>query len=140
MRQQIFFEEHANYLFAFVVYKNTHLTDYERMRTGDSNIDKINKRFAEMKSRIHTMSMILFDELDDDFNMMIEEKYKVDSFWCSLIINGKKFDDFSEVELWEEVFQHDLSHNRTTISLVYHDKLTIRIILSMILEVIFFST
>ena len=120
-----FFEEHANYLFAFVVYKNTHLTDYERMRTGDSNIDKINKRFAEMKSRIHTMSMILFDELDDDFNMMIEEKYKVDSFWCSLIINGKKFDDFSEVELWEEVFQHDLSHNRTTISLVYHDKLTI---------------
>ena len=120
-----FFEDHANYLFAFVVYKNTHLTDYERMRTGDSNIDKINKRFAEMKSRIHTMSMILFDELGDDFNMMIEEKYKVDSFWCSLVINGKKFDHFSEVELWEEVFQHDLSHHRTAIPLVYHDQLTI---------------
>ncbi len=120
-----FFEEHANYLFAFVVYKNTHLTDYERIRTGDSNIDKINKRFAEMKSRIHTMSMILFDELGDDFNMMIEEKYKVNSFWCSLVINGKKFDDFSEVELWEEVFQHNLYHHRTAIPLVYHDKLTI---------------
>ena len=120
-----FFEEHANYLFAFVVYKNTHLTDYERIRTGDSNIDKINKRFAEMKSRIHTMSMTLFDELGDDFNMMIEEKYEVNSFWCSLVINGKKFDDFSEFELWEEVFQHDLSHNRTAIPLVYRDKLTI---------------
>jgi hypothetical protein len=120
-----FFEEHANYLFAFVVYKNTHLTDYERMRTGDSNIDKINKSFAEMKSRIHTMSMILFDELGDDFNMMIEEKYKVDSTWCSLVINGKKFDDFSEVELWEEVLKHNLLHNRTAISLVNRDKLTI---------------
>ena len=132
-----FFEEHANYLFAFVVYKNTHLTDYERIRTGDSNIDKINKRFAEMKSRIHTMSMILFDELGYDFNMMIKEKYKVDSSWCSLVINGKRFDDFSEVELWEEVlqlsevelweevFQHNLYHHRTTIPLVYHDKLTI---------------
>ena len=120
-----FFEEHANYLFAFVVYKNTHLTDYERMRTGDSNIDKINKSFAEMKSTIHTMSWIFFNDLGDDFNMMIEEKYKVDSFWCSLVINGKKFDHFSEVELWEEVFQHNLYHHRTAIPLVYHDKLTI---------------
>ena len=118
-----FFEKHANYLFAFVVYKNTHLTDYERIRTGDSNIDKINKRFAEMKSRIHTMSMTLFDELGHDFNMMIREKYKVNSFWCSLVINGKKFDHFSKVELWEEVLQ--LYHHRTAIPLVYHDKLTI---------------
>lgn len=120
-----FFEEHANYLFAFVVYKNTHLTDYERMRTGDSNIDKINKSFAEMKSTIHTMSQIFFNDLGNDFNMMIEEKYKVNPTWCSLVINGKKFDNFLEVELWEEVFKHDLPHNRPTISLVYHDKLTI---------------
>ena len=120
-----FFEDHANYLFAFVVYKNTHLTDYERIRTGDSNIDKINKSFAEMKSTIHTMSQIFFNDLGDNFNMMIEEKYKVDSTWCSLVINGKKFDNFLEVELWEEVFKHDLSHNRTAIPLVYHDKHTI---------------
>lgn len=28
-----FLKDHANYLFAFVVYKNTHLTDYEKLQT-----------------------------------------------------------------------------------------------------------
>ena len=36
-----FFKDHANYLFAFVTYKNTHLTEYEKIRTGESAIDKM---------------------------------------------------------------------------------------------------
>ena len=47
-----FLRDHANYLFAFVVYKNTHLTDYEKLQTEDSNIDKINKDFLNMKENI----------------------------------------------------------------------------------------
>ena len=34
-----FLNDHANYLFAFIVYKNTHLTDYEKIQTGESNIE-----------------------------------------------------------------------------------------------------
>ena len=117
-----FLEDHANYLFAFIVYKNTHLTDYEKIQTGESNIDKINMKFLIMKLKIRTMSQMLFWRLSDNLRAEIEKKYKVDSLLCSLSINGKRFDDFTEVELWEEVLELNLSPNRTAVSLIHRNK------------------
>ena len=71
-----FFKDHANYLFAFVTYKNTHLTEYEKIRTGESTIDKINKRFSIMKSKINIMSQALLKELGNVLREKIDEKYK----------------------------------------------------------------
>ena len=42
-----FLKYHANYLFAFIAYKNTHLTDYEKIQKGNSNIDRINAEFSQ---------------------------------------------------------------------------------------------
>ena len=117
-----FLNDHANYLFAFIVYKNTHLTDYEKIQTGESNIDKINMKFLIMKLRIRTMSQMLFWRLSDNLRAEIEKKYKVDSLLCSLSINGKRFDDFTEVELWEEVLELNLSPNRTAVSLIHRNR------------------
>ena len=117
-----FLNDHANYLFAFIVYKNTHLTDYEKIQTGESNIDKINMKFLIMKLKIRTMSQMLFWRLSDNLRAEIEKKYKVDSLLCSLSINGKRFDDFTEVELWEEVLELNLSPNRTAVSLIHRNK------------------
>ena len=58
-----FLKDHANYLFAFVVYKNTHLTDYEKLQTEDSNIDKINKDFLNMRENIRKKIEELFNQL-----------------------------------------------------------------------------
>lgn len=58
-----FLRDHANYLFAFVVYKNTHFIDYEKLQTEDSNIDKINKDFLSMRENIRKKIEKLFDEL-----------------------------------------------------------------------------
>lgn len=40
-----FFKNHTNHLFAFIAYKNTHLTDYEMMQTGNSNIEAYSSVF-----------------------------------------------------------------------------------------------
>lgn len=113
-----FLKDHANYLFAFIVYKNTHLTDYEKIQTGESNIDKINMKFLIMKREIRAMSKVLFWELNDDLSAEIDKKYKVDSLLCSLSINGKRFDDFTEVELWKEALELNLPPNRTAALLI----------------------
>ena len=113
-----FLKDHANYLFAFIVYKNTHLTDYEKIQTGESNIDKINMKFLIMKWEIREMSRALFWGLNDDLIAEIDKQYKVDSLLCSLSINGKRFDDFTEVELWKEALKLNLSPNRTTVLLI----------------------
>lgn len=119
-----FLKDHANYLFAFIVYKNTHLTDYEKIQTGESNIDKINAEFSIMKWKIRVMSQMLFRELDDDLRAEIDKKYKVDSRLCSLSIKGKRFDDFTEFELWEEALELNLSPNRTAVLLIdYNEKI-----------------
>lgn len=112
-----FLKDHANYLFAFIVYKNTHLTDYEKIQTEESNIDKINIKFLIMKCEIRAMSQRLFRRLDDDLRAEIDKKYKVNSFLCSLSINVKRFYDFTEVELWREALNLNLSPNRTAVLL-----------------------
>ena len=113
-----FLKDHANYLFAFIVYKNTHLTDYEKIQTEESNIDKINMKFFIMKYEIRAMSQRLFRRLKNDLRAEIDKKYKVNSFLCSLSINGKRFDDFTEVELWQEALNLSLSPNRTAVLLI----------------------
>ena len=117
-----FFKYHANYLFAFVTYKNTHLTEYEKIRTGESTIDKINKRFSITKSEINIMSQALLKELGNALREKIEEKYKVDSFYCRLFFNKRYFRDFSDVELWKEVLRPNyLGSKRKSVSLIDHD-------------------
>ena len=118
-----FFKDHANYLFAFVTYKNTHLTEYEKIRTGESAIDKINKRFSIMKSEINIMSRTLLQELGDVLEEKIEEKYKVDLIRYRLFFNKRYFKEFSDIELWEEglqkeVFWPDLISKINSISLI----------------------
>ena len=113
-----FLKDHANYLFAFIVYKNTHLTDYEKIQTGESNIDKINMKFFITKWKIREMSTLLFWRLNDDLIAEIDKKYKVNSLLCSLYINGKRFDDFTEIELWKEALKLNLSPNRTAVLLI----------------------
>ena len=118
-----FFKDHANYLFAFVTYKNTHLTEYEKIRTGESAIDKINKRFSIMKSEINIMSWTLLQELGDVLEEKIEEKYKVDLIRYRLFFNKRYFKEFSDIELWEEglqkeVFWPDLISKINSISLI----------------------
>ena len=113
-----FLKDHANYLFAFIVYKNTHLTDYEKIQTGESNIDKINAKFLIMKWKIREMSRMLFRKLNDDLIAEINKKYKVNSLLCSLYINGKRFDNFTELELWKEALKLNLSPNRTAVLLI----------------------
>ena len=117
-----FLKDHATYLFAFIVYKNTHLTDYEKIQTGESNIDKINIKFFIMKWEIRAMSRMLFRKLNDDLRAEIDKKYKVDSLLCSLSINGKRFDNFTEFELWEEALELNLSPHRTAVSLIHRNK------------------
>ena len=116
-----FFKDHANYLFAFVTYKNTHLTEYEKIRTGESTIDKINKRFSIMKSEINIMSQNLLQELSDVLREKIDEKYKIHSIYCRLFFNKRYFDNFSDVELWEEGFRRNLGSKRYPVSLVHYD-------------------
>jgi len=113
-----FLEDHANYLFAFIVYKNTHLTDYEKIQTGESKLDEIYMKFFIMKWKIREMSRMLFWRLNDDLIAEIDKKYKVNSLLCSLYINGKRFDDFTEVELWKEALKLNLSPNRTAVLLI----------------------
>ena len=119
-----FLKDHANYLFAFIVYKNTHLTDYEKIKTGESNIDKINIKFLIMKLEIRKMIEVLFWRLKDDLIAEIDKKYKVNSLSCSLSINGKRFDDFTEVELWKEALMLNLylSPNRPAVLLIDRNK------------------
>ena len=123
-----FFKDHANYLFAFVTYKNTHLTEYEKIRTGESAIDKINKRFSIMKSKINIMSQTLLEELGDVLEEKIDEKYKVGSISYRLFFNKRYFKKFSDIELWKEGLREEglwkkgirpnLGYKRNSISLI----------------------
>ena len=73
-----------------------------------------------MKLEIKVMSWVLFRRLREALRAEIEKKYKVDSHFCSLSINGKRFDNFTEFELWEEVLELNLSPNRTAVSLIHY--------------------
>ena len=71
-----------------------------------------------MKREIRAMSQMLFRRLNADLIAEIDKKYKVNSLLCSLYINGKRFDDFTEVELWKEALELNFPPNRTAVRLI----------------------
>lgn len=121
-----FLRDHANYLFAFVVYKNTHLIDYEKLQTEDSNIDKINKDFLNMRENIRKKIEELFNQLAHDFRLWIAQENSLREIYMqhyTLSVNDESFDDFATIELWSKALSFDSSTGmRPKISLIYSDK------------------
>ena len=121
-----FLRDHANYLFAFVVYKNTHLIDYEKLQTEDSNIDKINKDFLNMRENIRKKIEELFNQLAHDFRLWIAQENSLRGIYMqhyTLSVNDESFDDFATIELWSKALSFDSSTGmRPKISLIYSDK------------------
>ena len=121
-----FLRDHANYLFAFVVYKNTHLIDYEKLQTEDSDIDKINKDFLNMRENIRKKIEKLFNQLAHDFRLWIARENSLREIYMqhyTLSVNDESFDDFATIELWSKALSFDSSTGiRPKISLIYSDK------------------
>ena len=120
-----FLKDHANYLFAFVVYKNTHLTDYEKLQTEDSNIDKINKDFLNMRENIRKKIEELFNQLAHDFRSRIAQENSFRGIYMqhyTVSVNNESFDDFATIELWSKALSFDSSTGMLPkISLIYSD-------------------
>ena len=120
-----FLRDHANYLFAFVVYKNTHLTDYEKLQTEDSNIDKINKDFLNMRENIRKKIEELFNQLAHDFRSLIAQENSLRGIYMqhyTVSVNNESFDDFATIELWSKALSFDSSTGMLPkISLIYSD-------------------
>ena len=121
-----FLRDHANYLFAFVVYKNTHFIDYEKLQTEDSNIDKINKDFLSMRENIRKKIEKLFDELAHDLKSFIERinSYKkIDMRNYILSVNDEDFYNFATIELWSKALIFDpYTSMYPKILLIYRDE------------------
>ena len=121
-----FLRDHANYLFAFVVYKNTHFIDYEKLQTEDSNIDKINKDFLSMRENIRKKIEKLFDELAHDLKSFIERinSYKkIDMRNYILSVNDEDFYNFATIELWSKALSFDpYTSMYPKILLIYRDE------------------
>ena len=101
-----FFENHTNHLFAFIAYKNTHLTDYEMMQTGNSNIDKIYTKFSELMISINRISIELFDQLGEKLREYINENFGP-SHHYALVLDGKQFSNYNSIELWEKALHRE---------------------------------
>ena len=101
-----FFKNHTNHLFAFIAYKNTHLTDYEMMQTGNSNIDKIYTEFSELSISINRITIEIFDELGEKIREYINNHFGP-SFQYALVLDGKKFSNYNSIELWEKALHRE---------------------------------
>ncbi|WP_424649631.1 hypothetical protein [Corynebacterium matruchotii] len=114
-----FLNDHANYLFAFIVYKNTHLTDYEKIQTGESNIDKLNIVFLETVTNINEIIDGIFDNLGDKLRKYIIKKFGPHEY--KIVVNDTSFNFYSDIKLWESAIDPkicDLTENFPDISLV----------------------
>ena len=114
-----FLNDHANYLFAFIVYKNTHLTDYEKIQTGESNIDKLNIVFLETVTSINKIIDGIFDNLGDKLRKYIIKKFGPREY--KIVVNDTSFNFYSDIKLWESAIGPkicDLTENFPDISLV----------------------
>lgn len=89
-----FLNDHANYLFAFIVYKNTHLTDYEKIQIGESNIDKLNIAFWETITNINEIIDGIFNNLGDKLRKNIIERFGPHEY--KIVINDTSFNIYSE--------------------------------------------
>lgn len=101
-----FFKNHTNHLFAFIAYKNTHLTDYEKIQNGNSNIDKIYTEFSELMISINRISIELFDQLGEKLREHINKDFGP-SHHYALVLDGKKFSNYNSIELWEKALHRE---------------------------------
>lgn len=95
-----FLKYHANHLFAFIVYKNTHLTDYEKIQKGNSNIDRINAEFSQMIIDIHKVIKELFNSLGEKLRDYIHKKVNINNY--QLVLVKDKFNNCNEIGLWTQ--------------------------------------
>ena len=101
-----FFKNHTNHLFAFIAYKNTHLTDYEKMQNGNSNIDKIYTEFSELMISINLILIELFDNLGNEIRKYINKNFGL-SYQYALVLDGKQFSNYNSIELWEKALYRE---------------------------------
>ena len=114
-----FLNDHANYLFAFIVYKNTHLTDYEKIQIGESNIDKLNIAFLETVTNINEIIDGIFNNLGDKLRKYIIKKFGPHEY--KIVINDTLFNIYSDIKLWESAIYpkiYGLTENFPDVSLV----------------------
>ena len=100
-----FFKNHTNHLFAFIAYKNTHLTDYEMMQNGNSNIDKIYTEFSELMISINRILIELFDQLGEKLREHINNFGP--SHQYTLVLDGKQFSNYNSIELWKKALHRE---------------------------------
>ena len=101
-----FFKKHTNHLFAFIAYKNTHLTDYEKMQNGNSNIDKVCTEFSELMISINRISIELFDQLGEKLRDYINKNFGP-SHHYALVLDGKQFSNYNSIELWKKALHRE---------------------------------
>jgi len=101
-----FFKNHTNHLFAFIAYKNTHLTDYEKMQNGNSNIDKIYTEFSELMISINRILIGLFGNLGGEIRKYINKNLGL-SYQYALVLDGKQFSSYNSIELWEKALRRE---------------------------------
>ena len=102
-----FLEDHANYLFAFIVYKNTHLTDYEKIQTGESKLDEIYIKFAKMRADVHKIIKEILENLGRNLQRRIRSKTDTDFHDYDIVMDNEWFHDYSRLELWRKVLNRD---------------------------------
>jgi hypothetical protein len=101
-----FFKKHTNHLFAFIAYKNTHLTDYEKMQNGNSNIDKVCTEFSELMISINRISIELFDQIGEKLREYINKNFGP-SHHYALVLDDKQFSNYNSIELWEKALHRE---------------------------------
>ena len=112
-----FLSGHANYFFAFIVYKNTHLTDYEKIQKGNSNIDRINADFSQMMIDIHDIIREIFNSLGEKLKGYIYKEFNTNYY--QIVLEKNKFNNCSEIELWQKGISRSFFTNKfPTISLI----------------------
>ena len=101
-----FFKNHTNHLFAFIAYKNTHLTDYEKMQNGNSNIDKVCTEFSELMISVNRILIELFNKLGNKIRVYINNNFGP-SHQYALVLDDKQFSNYNSIELWKKALHRE---------------------------------
>ena len=119
-----FLKDHANYLFAFIVYKNTHLTDYEKIQTGESKLDKIYIKFTKMRADVHKIIKEILENLGRNLQRRIRSKTKTDLHNYYIVMDNECFHDYSRLELWRKALNCDSPLTKiSNIAIISPDKI-----------------
>ena len=124
-----FLKYHANYLFAFIVYKNTHLTDYEKIQTGESKLDKIYIKFTKMRADVHKIIKEILENLGRNLQRRIRSKTDTDFHNYYIVMGNEWFHDYSRLELWRKALNRDSSLTKiSNVAIIGPDLITNNII------------